>query len=521
MQASSALTFFATRVKRNCIRLDYFTNRIRFLDRENHFDAINQYHTKRLVFFFFLFNLIFKLVLIAANKAEYTDGILQLTLFSSPNKLYPPFFTILTLGLAPLFRNPEMAGRFISILSSSIILFPLFYFSLRLFNKRAAFFTCVIYTISPVPLRWSLHAMTDALFALLFCVAVIFWLMAAGEETKTSGKSLFLATIFSVLATLTRYQGFLLVPPLIFLVIIRSLQRKRILLSEFLMQVLWLAPVLWIVYYGFRHPEQFAERAGQTWFSTMMNILNLFESFLAYSPYFISWPIFFFFLAGLFYLGWDVKHRVLFFSLFMYLVIALLLLQSAFSSFQARYLLPLVPLVTIFAGWGMETLSEKWKKNQRLFALVFLIALFYGLGFGLCSVFLQREIFKDLKAAALYVKDLPAGAPIYSNEAYKDLGPVKMRFWSGREIRAYDAGQELPSGAVVCLTSAYGGAWAISQHTILFQQKYHPKLLMTFEARIVPLLPDVMQEPMSHQNPLAITFRYTPQQFRTEIYQIP
>ena len=518
---SSALTFFVTRVNRNSIRLDYFTNRNRSLERKNYFDAIEQYSPKRLVFIFFLFNAIFKLVLITMNRAEYTDGILQLTLFSSPNKLYPPLFTLCALGLAPLFRNPEMAGRFVSVLSGSFILFPLFYFSLRLFNKRAAFFTCLIYTISPVPLRWSIHAMTDALFAVLFFAAAIFWIEAAGEELKTTGKSFFLATFFSVLSALTRYQGFLLFPPLFFLVITKSWQRKKIFLPGFLMQVLWLAPVFWIVYSGFRHPEQFVERAGQTGFSTMLNILNLFESFLAYSPYFLTWPVFFLFLAGLFYLGWDVKPRILFFSLFMYLVITLLLLQSAFSSFQARYLLPLVPLVTVFAGWGMETLRVRWNKHPWLVSLVFFIALFYGLGFGLCSVFLQRDTFRDLKASALYVKDLPADTVIYSNEAYKDLGPVKMRFWSGRDIRAYDAAKDLPSGAVVCLTSAYGGAWAISQHTIQLQQKYQPKLLMSFEARIVPLLPDVMQEPMTHQNPLAITFRYTPQDFRTDIYQIP
>jgi hypothetical protein len=508
-------------MKKNIIRLDYFTNGKRTLERENYFDAIDRYSPKRLVFIFFLFNMIFKLVLITVNRAEYTDGILQLTLFSSPNKLYPPLFTLCALGLAPLFRSPEISGRFVSVLSSSIILFPLFYFSLRLFNKRAAFFTCLIYTISPVPLRWSLHAMTDALFALLFLAAAIFWLEASGEESKTTGKSLFLATVFSVLATLTRYQGFLFFPPLLFLALAKSRQRKRIFLPGFLMQVLWLAPVLWIVYSGFRHPEQFVERAGQTAFSTMLNILNLFESFLAYSPYFLSWPVFFLFLAGLFYLGWDVKQRVLFFSLFMYLVVTLLLLQSAFSSFQARYLLPLVPLVTVFAGWGMETLRVRWNRHPWLASLVFFITLFYGLGFGLCSVFLQREIFMDLKAGALYVKDLPADTVIYSNEAYKDLGPVKMRFWSGREIQAYDPARDLPSGSVVCLSSAYGGSLAISQHSILFRQRYQPRLLMSFQAGIVPLLPDVMQEPWTHQNPLAITFRYTPQQFRTEIYQIP
>ncbi len=475
---------------------------------------------RRLILLLCLFNLILKLALLPTNRAEYTDGILQLTLFSHSNKLYPPLFTIIALFLKPLFGNAEFAGRFVSAVASTALVLPIFFLARRLFDKRAAFFAGVVYTISPVALRWSIHAMTDALFALIFFLAAVEYLKALVTLDESSDKHLVWATFLVVLATLTRYQGVLLFPPIVFLIIIVCVRRRTIPVKIVAVQVLWALPILWMVFYGFRHPAQFAERAGASGWQTILNILNLFESFLAYSPYFLTLPVCFAFIAGLFYLGWGERNRWIFAALFGYLLIALLLLQSAFSSFQSRYLLLLIPFTSIFAGWGMAALKERWRVRPLLFSVFFTVTVLYGMGFGLTSIFLQRETFSDLKDAALFLRSLPEDAPIYSNEAYKDLGPVKMRYWSGRDVRPYEGRQKLPAGAVLCLTSAYGGITAFEQYKIRRLPRYQPELLAAFGARIVPLLPDVMQEPGTHQNPLALTFRYTPQHFRTEIYLI-
>ena len=474
----------------------------------------------KLAFYLCLFNLVLKLVLIPTNRAEYTDGILQITLFSSPNRLYPPLYTFLVTLLGPIFRNPELAGRFISAICGSLIVLPVFFLARSLFNKQAAFFAGLVYTVSPVPLRWSLHAMTDSLFALLFFLAAFEIWRGFCPDSVNPGKRAIWGTVLAVLATLTRYQGVLLFPPLVLMIIFLVRKRWRF-LFPLLVQTLWLLPVFWMVFSGFRHPEQFAERAGGDFLSSLANIGNLFESFLSYTPYFMIWPIFFLFLAGLFYLGWSESRKRIFFGLFLYLAVFLLLLQSAFSSFQSRYLLPLGPFAAVFAGWGMETLRKKWEARPLLFTLLFAVTIVYGMGFGLASVFLQREVFRDIKEASLYLKNLPGETVIYSNEAYKDLGAVKMRYWSGRAILPYEGERDLPPGSVLCLSSAYGGARAFTGHRAWLRRKYGVKLLASFECGIVPLLPDVMEEPVSHQNPLALTFRYTPQHFRTEIYRIP
>ncbi|MBN1902259.1 glycosyltransferase family 39 protein [Candidatus Sumerlaeota bacterium] len=482
-------------------------------------DPFEKWSEKSLLTGLFIFNFLLKIALIGINRAEYTDGILQITLFSNPNRLYPPLFTILVHILTPIFRNPELAGRFISVLSGSLLAIPVFLLTRRIFDKTAAFFAGVVFTVSPMALRWSLHSMTDMIFALIFFLAVSSWIHAAADSRKDSRKAFTAATVLAVLATLTRYQGVLLAPPILFLLVMISMRQRRFPWKETAWQILWALPVLWIYFYGFRHPQQFVERAGNSPGQTVILILNVFESFLAYSPYFLTLPVFFFMLAGLFYPGGYRNERAILLGIFLYMVTSLLLLQSAFSSFQSRYLLPLLPMAAVFAGRGMAALKIFWKRRPLVFNILFIVTILYGIGFGLTSVFLQRETFGDLKEAALFLRELPHGVKIYSNETYKDLGPVKMRFWSKRDIESFDVSRDFPSGAFVCFSSAYGGFQSFEEYNLKF--KYRANLLRTYGAEIVPLLPDVMQEPYSHQNPLAMTFRYTTQYFITAIYKIP
>jgi dolichyl-phosphate-mannose-protein mannosyltransferase len=484
-------------------------------------DRIESTSPGKIVLGLFVFNLLLKLALTPVNLAEYTDGILQITLFSEPNKLYPPFFTLLVQLLSVATGNPERAGRIISAISGALTVIPIFLLANSFFNKKAAFFASLLYTVSPVPLRWSIHSMTDCLFTLIFFLAIYEFLKAAVSFDKNSDKSLMKAIILTVLSTMTRYQGILFIPPLVLLIILLYVKKKRIPYKSIAAMFLWILPLLWMLLFGFRHHGQFAERAGPNFWMTFINTLNVFESFLAYSPYFLTWPICFLFLAGIFMLNWNKKEQKITGFLFLYLTFVLLILQAAFSSFQSRYLLPLIPMVCIFAGWGLSVLKEKWKNSQWLWGIVFIIALVYGMSFGLLSVFFQRESFADIKEAAIYINEIPETTPVYSNEAYKNLGPVKMRFWSGREVLPFEAKTILPRGSILCISSAYGGAGAFKQMRPWLIKTYRLELLASYESRLIPLFPDIMQEPHTHQNPLALTYRYIPQKFRTEIYRVP
>ncbi len=480
---------------------------------------------KKILGVLILFNLFLRILFFNINAAEYTDGILQITLFKTPNTLWPPFYTVLSMLVKPVAGSMEAAGKVVSLLASVALLIPLFFLASRMFDRKVATYTCIFYSVSPVILRWSVRVMTDALFAALFLTAIYFFIAFIDTSNEKKNARLRMAVLFlfvSGLATLTRYQGVLLLPLalIIFIIMVRSAPRFVPVLI--LSNISWLLVPLWIVVRGFSHTQQIIERTAATPLSTLFAYLNNFESFVAFFPYFLTYPMAALFLVGIFYFPLERLSRRIFLVLFLFLCIAIIGIQSVFSSFQSRYLLPVIPLVLIFAGHGMSLIESRLSNRAPyVFKIILFITVVYAASFSVAVMVMQRETFGDLKEAALFVrKEVSADTPVYSNEMYKPhiLCP-KMQYWSQRTIDFYN-GQELPDGAVLCLHSAYGGTSAMRFHLSNLAQDYELQQLGQFNARIIPLLPDVMQEPLSHQNPMAWVFRYQPQSMTTFIFKV-
>lgn len=471
-------------------------------------------------------NLLLRLGLFNINLAEYTDGILQITLFDNLNALWPPFYTILAIILKPLCGSMESAAKCVSLISSIALMFPLFFLTQRLFNRTSATYALILYTISPDVLRWSIRVMTDALFtALFFCAVWLFLLLNEVSPLQQSPRHRRLSSaliIVSALATLTRYQGILLLP-LVALTFYQAFRYNRHSLPLMAVSFLfWLLIPAWILTVGFSHTAQIAERTSVTVLATLAAYWNNFESFIAYFPYFLTYPIAILFLIGLFYTPAENSLRRTFIALFFYVLITILILQSVFSSFQSRYLLPTIPFILTFAGYGLHRIEQKFQHSHRwVFPVILAVTLLYGMAFSLAVMVFQRQTFGDIKSAALFVHDkIPPHIPVYSNEIYKPEIPCpKMRYWSGRNVRLYQ-GQRLPAGAIICLHSAYGGPAVLDAILMSLTYQYKLREVCSFEASILPLLPDVMAEPLSHQNPLAWALRYQPQTTITTIYQI-
>ena len=123
---------------------------------------------------------------------------------------------------------------------------------------------------------------------------------------------------------------------------------------------------------------------------------------------------------------------------------------------------------------------------------------------------------------------------VYTNETYKpNIHAVKLSYTAGREARLVPlpefgspaAGERMAPGSVVALHSAYaGGLQGLAAQARFLQEKYNynlePVAGGVFESSIVPLLPDIMEVPGTHQNPLAWFFRYQPQHFQTRLFLV-
>jgi len=490
---------------------------------------------------FLALSLLLRLACIGLNAAEYTDGILQITAFKYGLTFWPPLYTVALQALAPLAGDPELAGKLVSVFAATLLLIPLYWTAHRFGGRRAAVYSALFYMVNPIAWRWSIRVMSDSLFSLLFFSSVVLLLCVlepAAEGGDRPGEARVAAllggSVLGALAVLTRLQGVLALA-LFAVVLAVSIKRSRRSLRNLagfgLSLLAWFPAIAWTARLFSAHEAQVAERAGASFFRALLNYWNLAESFILLFPYFVTIPVFVIFAAGLALFLKGDRRRKLFAWTFLAVAAAIVGMQSVFSSFQSRYLLPLVPFMALFAGMAASRWEERAGKRTlaRLRTVLTAVLLFSAVWTALILV-LQRGAFGDIKQAARYCSSLPSGVRIFSNEWYRpDMPAIKMSFWSGRRIEGYDGSQHLAAGDYLCLHSAYGGlsryptllpAVRLGEQMERLRSRYDFDEAAWFESRLVPLLPDIMENPDTHQNPVAWFYRYQPQRFRTVILRI-
>lgn len=489
------------------------------------------------------------------NQAEYTDGIIQVRQFSEPLGIWPPLYSALVYPLK-FILGFEWAGILVSVVASSLAIVPLYRMARRAFGTRAALYAGIFYLCAPVAARWGIRAMTEATFCLLLWWAIERLCSASDERhERTARWALFWGAMAVAGASLARYQGVLLVPA----VLVCAWWMKARFGKLALRPLLGLLPLallpLWVttVEYGsgdFIHAQQFSERAFDAAMPSYQVLALNGEAFVAYFPYFITYPAMAFAFFGMF---WMRQRRGPFFGWLVFWHFAMtLVLQSYFSSFQERYFLPVMVYFWVLAGAGMYAIEERWHRHGahlRRYSFPYLMigSFVWGAAMSFFVLWGQREAFGDIaRASRMAAKVAGKSAPIYTNELYRAdplIAAVKVRFYAGRpvdylgvdyldpmKVQAYFAGaerhppvSEMPAGAIVVLSDTYG---AQSQYAYLAQYydlravQPPPGHSNPETARLMPILPEIMERPGVAQNPLAWMFRYEWQNFATTVYRV-
>lgn len=510
-------------------------------------------------------------------------------MFENRAGLYPPLYGALARLVAVTGLNLEWSGRAVSAAAGALAVGPVYWTARRLSGESGARFAALLFTISPLVLRWSARVMTDALFLLLVAaclhLALEAWLAArrfpGGPDTPAAPDSweaqdspgspgapdaeaaagsarpdrlLAAAMGTAVLAGLTRYQGVLLLLPLSLagLAFVRAC--RRIPWRTALTALLWGALPAWMAWSGFAHGGQFADRTTGGPLMTALTYWITAESFVLIAPYYFGYPVAALALAGLFVLigGRDPdaaaggssprpnrkRVRVPFLLLHGSWALAILAVQSAFLSFQYRYMMPLLPGLLALAGLGAARLEAaargRWKRAA--FSAGLMLSIVYLTLFSCAVLVLQRGTFGDQRAAADWIRqNVSPDVPVFSNEHYGKflrLGSVKLSFWTGRPVQpllrpSLFPGQppeehELPPGSILVLGNAYGGDEALAALYQRLSARYRLRRLQEepFDARTVPLHDDVMVNPLYNQSVLGWVMRYVPQRFVTQVFQV-
>ena len=161
-------------------------------------------------------------IYIAAAR-KYAAGMDREGLAIYPMPLYPYLISL----MHKITPNWMLAGRLISYFSMTLTVIPLYLLSKDLFNRRAAFWGCIAFTLLPETLLHSNSVMRDPPFFLFAMCAVYF-----SQKALQSKRLIHVlgSALFAWFSTLFRIEGLIIFPVyfcfLVVLAISKSDQRK-------------------------------------------------------------------------------------------------------------------------------------------------------------------------------------------------------------------------------------------------------------------------------------------------------
>ncbi|MBD3181295.1 hypothetical protein GF312_03320 [Candidatus Poribacteria bacterium] len=434
-----------------------------------------------------ILNFLSKIVLINWNGAEYTDSISYMTISTIGKSKWMPVYPYMIYFVRLFVRNPLYSGRLTSIIISTLSLLPLYSITRRLYDKRAALYSSLLYIVAPMITRWSIRVMTEASFS--FFLLLSLWFIQKWYDSK---KEIYLSLMvgFTGIAALTRPEGIALLPLALFFVgyIVFNRTRLRFSCLNIIKTLLycitglvpWALQILWhwkiVGRYGYGQ-----ELHGGIEKVTVAKYFKYFGLYFAYLPYIITPFVFAFSIYGIYKsirLWRENSFRIIYLLISAYILLSWIIGLSFHWAFTTRFMFPIVVLMIIFSGYGISNIT-----GDKLRKAFFSICMVTSLAFTVIVLIYSRATFEDIRYSAYFIRDnVPVNAKIFSTE----LG--KTRFWSGRKIDKYNR-EKLNSGDYVMLQNIYTDFdWELKY----LKDHYKTDIIYYKSGVVIPLLADEM-----------------------------
>lgn len=98
---------------------------------------------------------------------------------------WPPLYPLLVGFSSLVFRDAEFAGRFVSVVAGSLLVFPTYRLARRWYGRRVALIAAAIVSVHPLLIYYSTVLLTEATYTLLFtCGVVAGWSAITGGKTR-------------------------------------------------------------------------------------------------------------------------------------------------------------------------------------------------------------------------------------------------------------------------------------------------------------------------------------------------
>lgn len=286
-----------------------------------------------------------------------------------------PLFMWTLMPLFKIFDDPLFAGRFLSVMSGTITLLGVYFLSRKIFHSKVAFWASLIYVVTPYTVFFDRMALVDSMLS-AFTVWIIYFAILLSEKVRLD-----LAMILGFLmggAWLTKTPALLnlLILPISILAFKKLKYTTRLLKLGLFWGVT--VGIAFTMYNALRLGPNFhllSSRNSDYIFSVTELIPRPLDPFIPHLNDMIDWfpklwtyPILVFWAIGVYFL---IKSKnKLAFIVFLWALIPLLLNMTFLRTFTARYLLPSITPMLIFAGFGLVSILGKVKATNLAKSLI-------------------------------------------------------------------------------------------------------------------------------------------------------
>lgn len=419
---------------------------------------------------------------ISAGENVYHGNGFVVSIIGEQYNFWPPMYPLLIAAFMNFGVDAEQAARFITILSSALLVFPLFFLGKILCNSFAGYAACLICLLF-MPLTWATSlAMTEMTY-IFFSVLVVLLLVVFIDSKNTKTELLLLSAggFLTALAILTRYTGLILLPVGLAVILFRGISRLKTMIYQAVIYVLLsILPVLFWLYrnltvtdslIGPREPRrlELLANARQILNSIPADFFGLGDftrvsmpPLLPYIGLIITAACLI--LLGLYaethsenrkaFLGFLRKnYLIILFPLAYFIALIIIRYITYFDGVVTRLNMPVYPFLILasasFVIYACKNIDKSTLRPMLIFAIVVFYSLYLTLQASMSLVYIQSAgnglgfnspFWRNNKTIEWTLKNVPEGSLIYSNSpwavSYKLKRPVGSVPLTGNEIEA-------------------------------------------------------------------------------------
>lgn len=291
-----------------------------------------------------------------------------------------PFFMWTMIPLFKVTPDPLLAGRLLSVFSGFLTLIGVFMLSRKVFNRNVSFWAALLYAICPYTVFFDRMALVDSMLSGLTIWVVYFaiWLL----QFPRLDLAMILGYLMggALLVKTPAMTNFLILP--LSIIGIAKKRNSHYLLKLFLYWgvAIFIALVIYNMLRLGPGFQQLSSRNADYVFSPLELIGRPLDPFIPHLRDMADWfpklftlPILAFVFIGIYFTVVSFNRKA--FVILVWALIPLILEMAFLKTFTARYLLPSIAPLLVFAGFGLTKILEKVKLRNLPKVLVALVVI--------------------------------------------------------------------------------------------------------------------------------------------------